>query len=120
MKVYDVVTASLAVCSQRSWTAQEAMKMIIGQFRHTGRVFYSGQWWSIPDFYLRRELETALAESVEIMFWGGPDPDRRFHKGTVLDYLIDCCMYEISQDDPYLKLWGFLDRMSSKGRIMTP
>lgn len=109
MKVHDVLTGALTVCSQKEWTARGALYHIVRHFKHTGRVWYDGEWHNPFLLYRVKELENIKAQDMRICFWGGPDPVRRYRDGSMLDYLIDSCFYEIAQHDPDLRLWNFLE-----------
>ena len=104
----------MSVLSRTNWSAVRALHAVTTDFDHTGRVWYSGNWWHSP-WALMQQLDPKVdAAEIPIMFWGGPPKDRKYRPGTVFEYLVDSCMYELAEGDPDLHLWNFLNHVCER------
>ena len=105
----DAIHGTITVLARRNWRAVEALHAIMVNFDHNGRTWYQGNWYNNSMLWTLPEMLKAPADKVPVMFWGGPPTDRKYHTGTIMDYLMDACFFELSQKDPDMKLYNFLN-----------
>lgn len=112
MRYGDVIHGVLSVLDRVRWSAVQALHASAVNFGHEGRLWYRGEWWDSPLQLMNEfEIKQADAAEVKVMFWGGPPQDRKYRSGTLMEYLIDACLYEMAEGDPDLKLWDFLNQI---------
>lgn len=106
----QVYTATMTILAATKWGAPRAIAAISGIFEHHSRVMYEGQWMTPAS--LVAKLQGRMAEHCTVYFWGGTPNNRRYVTGTVLEWLLDACFYEISINDPDKKMLQFISDIS--------
>lgn len=109
MKKHHIKDLILSALDPADWGAARALSVIMMLFGQRGRTHYDGAWHD-PKLLVYK-LEGKMANKVPIMFWGGSEYNgrkRKYYCGTVFDWLIDCCYYELKQNDPDHTLLSFL------------
>ena len=113
----DVLHGTITTLARKDWKALDALHAIMYNFKHHGRVMLDGKWYNNATVYQMPEMLHLKADEVCIYFWGGPSEDRKWRQGTMLDYLLDSCLFEISLGDPEKNLYHFLSEVCEQSQM---
>lgn len=108
MRVCDAIEGTLNVLARRRWKGADALHAVMVNFDNNGRTHYMGNWYNDSMLWTLPEMLDVEAHDLPVTFWGGPPGDRKYRNGTVMDYLMDCCLSEIATGDKNMILYNFL------------
>lgn len=112
MKLGDAAHALALALKDYAPRPEVAVGVIRNHFRYKTRVYYGGNWITLDNLmYLVPRYKSA--EEIKLTFFGGPPNKRKYVTGSLVDFVQEVCMWELSIGDPHRRVYDFVH-----GRLM--